>query len=70
MSQADQILRHMKEHGSITAIQALRHYDCFRLAARIYDLRWKGYRIETQRWKTRSGKTVARYWLKRKTRHL
>jgi len=64
MSQEAAILQHMKAHGSITGLQALRHYDCFRLPARIYDLRNKGHRIEAQRWKTRSGKTVARYWLK------
>ena len=64
MSQQIQILTHMKEHGSITGLQAMRHYDCARLAARIYDLRNRGYKIESQRWKTRSGKVVARYWLK------
>jgi hypothetical protein len=64
MTQANQIINHMKEHGSITGLQALKHYGCFRLAARIYDLRSSGYQIESQRWKTRSGKTVARYWLK------
>ena len=64
MSQTTQILNHMKEHGGITGLTALRHYDCARLAARIYDLRSRGYAIESQRWRTRSGKSVARYWLK------
>ena len=64
MSQTKQILSHMKQHGSITAIQALRSYQCMRLAARIHNLRQQGHEIDTQRWRTRSGKTVARYWLK------
>ena len=64
MSQESAILQHMKTHGSITALQALRHYECFRLAARIYDIRNKGIQIESQKWRTRSGKTVSRYWLK------
>ncbi len=66
MSQELSILNHMKQHGSITALQALRRYDCLRLAARIYDLRCKGHHIESQQWKTNSGKVVARYWLKNK----
>ena len=64
MSHETQILQHMKQHGSITGMQALKHYQCFRLASRIYDLRNKGHRIEAQKWKTRSGKWVSRYWLK------
>ena len=64
MSQELQILSHMKQHGSITGLQALKQFGCYRLAARVYDLRHKGHEIESQRWKTRSGKWVARYWLK------
>ena len=64
MSHEIQILGHMKQHGSITALQALNQYGCMRLAARCYDLRNKGHKIETQKWKTRSGKWVARYWLR------
>ena len=64
MSHESQVLAHMKAHGSITGLQALKYYDCFRLAARVYDLRSKGHQIEVQKWKTRTGKWVARYWLK------
>ena len=66
MTQVDQIRRHMEEHGSIDSMQALNRYGCFRLAARIYDLRGMGLEVDAQRWKTRSGKHVARYWLKKK----
>ena len=63
-SHESKIIQHMKQHGSITGLQALRQYDCMRLASRVYDLRTKGHKIETQKWKTRSGKWVARYWLR------
>ena len=48
MSQESQILQHMKSKP-ITPMDALIQYGCFRLAARIHDLRSKGYRIETDR---------------------
>lgn len=41
------ILRHLKEHGSITPMDAVRHYGIMRLGARIWDLRQEGYPIET-----------------------
>ena len=63
MSQESQILQHMKAHGSITSLQALEYFKCMRLASRVYDLRSKGHKIQVQKWKTRSGKWVARYWL-------
>jgi len=65
VTQETQILTHLETHGNISSLQALKQYGCFRLAARIYDLRNRGYQIESQRWKTRSGKWVARYWLKK-----
>ena len=48
MSQESQIFSHLKRYGKINPMQALTNYGCFRLAARIYDLRAKGYRIETE----------------------
>ena len=46
MTQCDRILQHMKRKP-ITALEALDQYGCFRLAARIKDLRDSGYKIET-----------------------
>ena len=56
-SQSDQILRYLKRRGSITAAQAIKHMGCYRLAARIYDLRRKGFEILTvlEKTKKRSG---------------
>lgn len=39
MKQKEQILQYMREHGSITPMIALRKFGCFRLAARIDELR-------------------------------
>lgn len=61
MSQTQQIRQHLANNGSITAMEALRKYGCFRLAARIRDLRAAGMRIQTHLVKTRGGKSVAMY---------
>ena len=62
MTQCDAILQHLREHGSITPREALDEYGCFRLAARINELRKAGHDIETM-W-TRFGKQRwARYRL-------
>ena len=47
MSQNQEILKHLKEGKTITPLDALREFGCFRLAARVYDLRLKGYDIIT-----------------------
>lgn len=60
MSQCSEILAHMKTGNSITAIDALNLYGCFRLAARIKDLRSQGHDIHTRKIK-RNGKEYAEY---------
>ena len=49
MSQAqkEQILQHMRNVGPITPLDALRKFQCFRLAARIDDLRRDGWLINS-----------------------
>ena len=68
MSQKDDILRYMREEGSITPVDALRNFGCMRLAARIDDAKREGWDIETEpeSGKNRFGKTVrfARYSLR------
>lgn len=44
-NQNDGILKFLKSGKSITAIDALTKFRCFRLAARIHDLREKGHDI-------------------------
>lgn len=49
MTQAEHILNHIQRYGSINPQQALNHYGCMRLGARIYDLKKAGYNIISQR---------------------
>ncbi len=56
------ILQHLKDHKSITPLDALQLYGCFRLAARINELRDE-CRIDTEIEK-RNGKRYARYVLR------
>ena len=62
-SQLSAIRHLLKSGGSITPIQALKWYGCFRLGARIHNLRAEGMDIETER-VTEGRKTFARYSLK------
>ena len=66
-TQSELILAYMKKHGSITPLDALLEIGCFRLGARIWDLKQAGHNIETEmvEVKTRHGgtATVASYSL-------
>lgn len=48
MSQEDQILEHLVLGNEITPIDALQKFGCFRLGARIWDLKQKGFQIESK----------------------
>ena len=63
MTQNETILAMLKR-GPVTLPEARAVANCERLAARINDLRRAGHSIDTERYKTASGKTVARYHLK------
>ena len=47
MSDKARVLHHLREHGSITPLEALHEFGCMRLGARIWDLRHEGYDIVT-----------------------
>ena len=49
---------------SITQLEALTQFGCFRLAARIADLRDKGLNVVTDMVTLENGKRVARYFVK------
>lgn len=61
-SQNDAILDALRQRGSLTPLEALQDFGCFRLAARIWELRLEGHLIEC-RWEKRGGKRYARYVL-------
>ena len=46
-SQAKNILAHLQQHKSITPLEALNQYGCFRLAAVILNLKKDGHNIVT-----------------------
>jgi hypothetical protein len=66
-SQAERILRHLRAGNSIMPLHALRRYGCFRLGARIWDLRRAGWVID-RTWETDGKKRWAKYRLARKRR--
>ena len=61
MSQEKEILGHLKKKP-LRPMEALRRYGCLRLAARVHDLRSKGYRIK-MRWIQTSDKRFAEYYI-------
>lgn len=64
----DRVLRHLKEKGHITSLEAFREYGITRLSAVIFNLRQDGYNICSDRAsrKNRYGKmvTFAKYTLR------
>lgn len=63
-SQCDCIEGHLRKGEAITALDALNLCGCFRLAARIHDLKHKrGLDIVTEKLTTNTGKKVAAYRL-------
>jgi len=62
-SQCAAILAALQDGKAVTPIDALRDYGCFRLSARIKDLRDAGHDIETLT-EAKNGKRYARYVLR------
>lgn len=62
-SQKDACLAYLEEHDSITPLEALHEFGCFRLAAVIARLREEGYVIKTD--VNKDGKPYAIYTLLR-----
>ena len=62
-TQEQAILAHLEQGLAITPLEALAKYGCFRLGARVWDLRMKGWDIQSCMVKTATGKRIAKYWL-------
>lgn len=54
MTQCERIMRHLNDFGYITPAEAFIEYGIYRLGARIFDLRRRGLRIETQMVKSKN----------------
>lgn len=65
MSQAAEILAYLKAGHTLTPLEALDKFNCWRLGGRIHDLRKtdEGRDIQTEDLHLPNGKIVARYWL-------
>jgi len=48
LSQKDKVLRHLKEIGPITPLDAFNDYAIMRLTSRICELKDEGYRIRSE----------------------
>lgn len=48
MTQTEKILRHLRDRGSITAIEAMEDYGIMRLASRVSDLKHSGHMIHRE----------------------
>ena len=64
MSQNDSVLMWLQRGKTLTAMDALEKFGCFRLAARIHDLRNSGHNIIANSYELPNGKRVAKYSLK------
>lgn len=64
-NQCIKIKKYMQEHGSITQMEAVREFNCYRLSARIHDMRnHYGLNIEMKREPNKSEfGTHARYFI-------
>ena len=49
MSQTQRVLDYMRKHGSISQQEAISAFSCYRLAAKIFELRRDKYIIKTER---------------------
>lgn len=47
MTQNSRVLRHLRDYGSITSLEAMSEYGIMRLASRVCELRRQGYDIQS-----------------------
>ena len=62
-SQNKKILRHLSQGKKLTAYGALKMFSCFRLAARVRDLKDYGHDIKRKMLRTPQGTNVAEYYI-------
>ena len=67
-TQMSRIANYMMQGYHITPLEALNKFGSLRLAAVIFNLREKGYVIQTQKVKTENGKYVSEYWINEEDR--
>lgn len=61
-SQNERILLHLQNGQTLTQLEALRMFGCFRLGARIWELKKQGYKVDA-RIIEHNGKHISEYSL-------
>lgn len=61
-TQSSLILAHLQRGRTLTALNALRLFNCFRLAARVHELKSAGHDIKSGRVQV-GEKRIASYWI-------
>lgn len=75
MTQNEMILKYLQEGHSLTALEALEKFGCFRLASRINDIKnlldqgCTGL-IQSEMVKGENGKHYKRYWIAKEAKQL
>lgn len=54
MNQQERVLQHLKDYGCITSWQAIMEYGVTRISAKIFELRKQGYKIKTEKRKSKN----------------
>lgn len=62
-SQCMQIYGYLQDGNTLTSLEALNLFSCFRLASRISDLRSRGVDVKKRTIVTESGKRIAQYYI-------
>ena len=62
-SQTSRILAYMLAGNRITPLEALNRFGCFRLPARIADIKAAGYEVRSRFVSTPTEKKVKQYWI-------
>lgn len=62
-TQTEQIKTFLLAGNTLTALESLDRFKCFRLGARCWDLRQAGYNVKSKMVETPSGKKIASYWI-------
>jgi len=64
------IIEYLQTGESLTTLEALEMFGCFRLSGRIFDIKKGGYNIRTKIIRTSSGKHIASYSLVKEPKQL
>ena len=69
MTQTQAIYEYLKQGNSITPLDALQKFGCFRLGARIWELKQQGLNIQMDMIR-HNGKHFARYFMPKEEKQL